>query len=191
MKVKVLVALLVALAATAVVLLVVWPRGLRRDGSDAGSGSGPKITIEPAPGSSTGGGPLKVVRPGTGGAGGTAVGMGSGTEPDPEYVRPDRGPDPTEPPNTAKLAAAATVRQRDLIKVQLAGLKERVPKLKGVLERLRKTGQGDPKALEQIQTQLQQAVDAIPRLERQLPELEEKVRNLPKFDKGVAPQPAP
>jgi hypothetical protein len=190
MKVKVLVALLVALVGAAVVLLVIWPR-IHRDGPDAGSGSGPKITIEPVAGSS-GGGLTKIVRPGTGGtAAGTAAGTGSGTEPEGEFSRPDRGPDPTEPPNTARLAAAATVRQRDLIKVQLANLKERVPKLKGVLERLRKSGQSDPKALEQIQTQLQQSVDAIPRLERQLPELEEKVRNLPKFDKGVAPQPAP
>jgi len=188
MKTKLLIALLVVLVGAAVVLLVVWPRH-HPDGSEAGSGSGAGSVGGVEPGSTGGGGPLKVVRPGTGSAAGTSVGSGTASGTEPEEARPDRG-EPHEPPNTAKLAAQALVRQRDLIKVQLAGLKERVPKLKGVLDRLRKSGGGDPKALEQIQTQLQQAVDAIPRLERQLPELEAKVAKLPKPDQGVAP-PAP
>jgi len=179
MKTKLLAGLLVLLGVAVAVILWVRPGGKPVGGEGGGTGSA-------AVGGGSGGrlgadsdSEPKVLRPHAGsGAGSSAA--GGGGEPDVgASATADLG-EPHEPPHAAKLAADALVRQRDLVKTELAGLKERAPKLKAVLEKLRGSSEATPLAIQQIQTQLQQTVDALARLERELPDLERKVAGLPK-----------
>ncbi len=96
--------------------------------------------------------------------------------------------EPSAPPHRDKLAAEALLRKRDLLRAELSGLKERVPRLKNVLERLRGSAEATPQAIEQIQTQLQQTIDAVSRLELQLPEIEAEVA---KVKPPAAPEKTP
>ena len=186
MKTKLLVGLVVLLGAAAVAFLLMRsPKG-NPAGEEAGpGGSAGRSGAEP-------GGPSgdpalpKLVRPGSAGGGSGQVVKSS--EPDAgQEGKVDSG-EPHSPPHAARLEAEALVRQRDMVKTELEGLRERVPKLKAVLDRVRSSGAANPKALEQIQTQLQQTVDSVTRLERELPDLEARVAKLPKPAPGPGAQ---
>ncbi len=78
--------------------------------------------------------------------------------------------------DTAHLARVARVKQRDMYRTSIADSTERIEKLTKVIERLRKSGGATPEQLTQVQRQLQQTVDAMPRLKAHLQKIEEELK---------------
>jgi hypothetical protein len=180
MKTKILVGLVFLLIAAVGVtfLLVQSPATAPSDDEASTTSSGPGQSLEEAARSTPRAPAPQRVRSASAVA--RAAQVASQEAPD---LGPETEPDLDEPqasPARAKLQAEALIRQRDMVKTELQSLRERVPKLRAALERTRNSGGATPTALEQIQTQLQQTVDAVTRLERKLPALEEKVASLPK-----------
>jgi hypothetical protein len=75
-----------------------------------------------------------------------------------------------------KLAADAHRRQVATLRVELTSLKERAEKLTKVLARVKAEGSANAVQLQQIQRQLQQSVDAQPRVQAMLEKAEKELR---------------
>ncbi len=175
MKPKVLLLILVVAALGVLAYLLVRGAGKPHEVA-TGSGS---VSEPDRPSSSGGGGssgapvrpPLVGSSPGTGSVAAAA--------PD---VRPrltEAGVNPAEPgiaPLQAKAAKAALLRQRDLYRVELRAIQERIVNVKKRLQDLEKSGAATPIQLQQIQTQLQQMVDAEPRMKLRVQELEGQLK---------------
>lgn len=178
MKTRLLLLLLVLLGAAAVVFLLVRSPGSRPEGGNARPGAS-SVDGSSRPGA---GSTERRPRPGLPPAGPAARSGRLASAAPPDSGTEDRAEagEPSVPPHREKLAAEALLRKRDLLRSELSGLKERVPRLKNVLQRLRGSAEATPQAIEQIQTQLQQALDAVSRLERQLPEIEAEAAKVKK-----------
>jgi len=90
-------------------------------------------------------------------------------------AKPNRFGTAAKPGSAAQAAREAMVKQRDMYRASIASSTQRIEALTKVIERLRKSGAATPEQLTQIQRQLQQHVDALPRLKERLQRLDGEV----------------
>jgi hypothetical protein len=82
----------------------------------------------------------------------------------------------SRPGMAAQLQREARVKQAALYRMYITNGTERTEKLKQVLARLQRSGGATPNQLTQIQTQLQQIIDAEPRMKAHLEQLEKEIK---------------